>query len=228
MSQFSADVRRQAAARHQLIGTTHEIPLTNKVPLENITGIVYAKPDVRTVPPTACKFWIETPPTLQFPVTLDHIYNTAKGATPGTAVDADHANWPPHTPQGCFDINLASYGFASPQYIAVAFNIDNIVNVSPNCNYQLAYDYAGTFSPVQAIMEGDTTNSLNWITEDVADGFTRCNVNGVPKTVVVVCQVVQTPGFSLVSFNLAATAVHKTIPNNSFTAVFDPKIKNDG
>jgi hypothetical protein len=203
------------------MSSANAIPLSRTTAFSQITGVVYAKPNVTANPPSACKFWAET----SAPASLAHIYSTAAGATSSGAVNADHTGWPPNTPKTKFDVNLPTLGFSYPDIVAIAFNLDDSVNTNPFYTYHFEYDGTGSFVPTEAIMEGSSTTTLSWI---AGDDFSGGVVNGVGKTVVVVCPMVQSSTFNLIAFNLGVTAVNPNDPDDTFTTIFDPFIKNRG
>ena len=101
------------------------IPLTSTTPLSSIAGVVYAKPNVTTNPPS-CLFY----PLTGVPATTNALYATAASTLSG-GQPSNHAGWPGGVPQSALDVNLSAMGFTAGQYVAIAFNLDSNAMLAP-------------------------------------------------------------------------------------------------
>jgi len=223
VTSLEASAILKAATKEYLVFTilhAHQIPLTKRIDVSQLAGVVYAKPNVENHPPTYCKFY-PVPGTVG---RVSDIYSTASVQDPGgvNGVDADDSGWP--SPNR-FDVNLYSLGFHAGQYVAIAFNIDDDIN-----NNGTEYSFScgrNVFDPTDSILEGDDTDALCWLNGDDFQGGVKDGLKGkIGKTIVVVCRLVPTTGSNrFIGFNLNVRAVNASSDTDTS---FDPKIKNDG
>jgi hypothetical protein len=199
------------------------IPPTSTTPLSSLAGVVYAKPNVTTNPPS-CLFY----PLTGVPASIGALYATAASTLTG-GQPSNHAGWPGGVPQSALDVNLSAMGFTVGQYVAIVFNLDSTVNPGPY-DYSFYSASASPFSPSQAIEEEDAAGALTWIAGDNFQAGTTPGPAGPSegKTVAVVCPVVSAPSPSFVTFNLAVVSTNINNPSQSTTTTIDPKVKNDG
>ncbi|HEY3637035.1 MAG TPA: hypothetical protein VGK90_02705 [Rhizomicrobium sp.] len=196
------------------------IPSTSRTPLASLAGVVYAKPNFTTNPPT-CLFYLRGAPA-----SIDSLYATAASQLSG-GQPANHAGWPMGATQTALDVNLPAMGFASGQFAGIAYNIDDTINTG-------AFDYSFVsptevpFNPSEAIEEEDSSASLSWISGDTFQDGTVSGPAGPSegKTIVVVCPVVT--ALNLVTFNLTIVATNKNDPTEATTTTIDPKARNGG
>jgi hypothetical protein len=200
----------------------NQILPTALTPLSSLAGVVYAKPNVTTNPPS-CLFY----PQPGTPTSIAAIYSTAASELSG-GQPSNHTGWPGNTPQTALDVNLNAMGFQAGQYVAIAFNLDSTVN-GDTYDYSFYSSDENLFDPSYAIEEEDSSTTLTWITGDTfQDGATPGPAGSAEgRTVVVVCPMVSSPTPSFVSFNLTIVAVNNDDPSNSTTTTIDPKVRND-
>lgn len=201
--------------------STHSIPLTGRIALTDIAGVIYAKPKVNTPPAYSCLFYKRATPT-----SIAEIYSTAAGTLSGGS-PSYYGDWPSSINKTYLDIDLGHFGYTAGQNVAIAFNLDDIVNADSEFRYCFTCTDPNAFNPQAAVTEGGSTSALRWVDGD--DFQSGVAPGGGPldgKTIVFVCPVADSDSF--VAFNLGTTAFDKNDPAHVVPTVIDPCIKNRG